>query len=455
MRILLTGATGLIGQNVGRELVRRGHEVVVLARGDREKVRQLLPFPAEIWKWSHEDSVPAEALQRVEGLIHLAGEPVAEGRWSDERKQRIRDTRVLGTRSLVKSVLQHGKSLKVFLLGSAVGLYGDAGERECDESAACGEGFLAQVCKDWEAEIEPLTCRKIAVRTGVVLSSRGGALVKMLPIYREHLGGRLGDGQSFFPWIHLDDEVGLILWAIENQNVQGVINGVAPAETRQAEFHEELCRALDVRSGPPVPAVGLKILWGEMASVLLASQRVIPRRALELGYQFKFTSVGSALQDLLRDLRGRTHEMFAEQWVPRTPDEIFPFFCDEKNLETLTPPFLNFSVLGKSTAEIGQGTLIDYRLSLHGLPLGWRTRIEDWVPGVKFVDTQLKGPYALWHHTHEFEPLAGGTLMRDRVLFRLPLGFLGDWGGRWKVAQDVGQIFAYRRKKVDELFGSR
>ena len=451
----MTGATGLIGQNVGRELVRRGHQIVVLARGERESVRQVLPFPAEVMSWSHKDPVPAAAFRDVEGVVHLAGEPVAEGRWTEEKKQSIRDTRVLGTRALVKAARDHGSALKVFVLGSAVGFYGDAGDRECDEAAPLGEGFLAEVCRDWEAEIKPLACRTVALRTGVVLTPRGGALAKMLPIYRENLGGRLGDGQAFFPWIHLEDEVGLIIWALENPQVQGLVNAVAPASTRQSDFHDELCKALDVRSGPPVPTFALKLLYGEMATVLLASQNVIPRRAIDLGFQFKFSHLGTALEDLLTDLRGRTYEMFAEQWVPQPPDKIFPFFCDEKNLETLTPPFLNFSVIGKSTPEIGQGTLIDYRLSLHGLPLRWRTRIEDWNPGSSFVDTQLKGPYSRWHHTHEFEPLAGGTLMRDRVLFQLPLGFLGDWGGRWKVTDDVQQIFAYRRKKVDELFGSR
>ncbi|HRK06846.1 MAG TPA: TIGR01777 family oxidoreductase [Pseudobdellovibrionaceae bacterium] len=455
MRVLLTGATGLIGQSVGRELARRGHQLVVLARGQIENVRRTLPFPAEIFNWSHEEAVPLEALHQVDAVVHLAGEPVAEGNWTDAKKQRIRDTRILGTRALVNAISQSGGSVKCFVLGSAVGYYGDAGEAECHEGSPSGEDFLAQVCRDWEAELAPLRCRKVAVRTGVVLSSRGGALAKMLPIYREGLGGRLGDGQSFFPWIHWRDEVGLLVWSLENASVDGVINAVAPTPTRQIEFHNELCRALDVRSGPPVPRFALKMAWGEMASVILASQRVVPRRAQELGYQFQFSSLSAALQDLLHDLRGRTYEMFAEQWLPQAPEEIFPFFCDEKNLETLTPPFLNFSVIGKSTPEIGQGTLIDYRLSLHGLPLKWRTRIEEWAPGVKFVDTQLRGPYSLWHHTHEFEPLAGGTLMRDRVLYRLPLGFMGDWGGGWKVARDVRQIFAYRRKKVDELMGSR
>ncbi len=144
-----------------------------------------------------------------------------------------------------------------------------------------------------------------------------------------------------------------------------------------------------------------------------------------------------------------------EQWIPRPVSEVFEFFSRETNLETITPPFLGFKVVRMSTPTIQEGTLIDYRLKIHGVPIGWRTRIEDWQPGVKFVDTQLKGPYALWHHTHTFEAKDGGTLMRDRVRFRLPLGPLGNLVAGWLVRRDVAQIFAYRTSVIEKLFPAK
>lgn len=150
----------------------------------------------------------------------------------------------------------------------------------------------------------------------------------------------------------------------------------------------------------------------------------------------------------------REHILESEQFIARPLEELFRFFSLETNLEEITPPFLNFKVLKKSTPEIQAGTLIDYRLSLHGIPMSWRTLIEIWEPGKRFVDTQLKGPYALWHHTHTFEMVEGGTLMRDRVRYRLPMGWLGDLFAGWKVKKDVRMIFEYRRKVIQEKFSS-
>jgi hypothetical protein len=149
---------------------------------------------------------------------------------------------------------------------------------------------------------------------------------------------------------------------------------------------------------------------------------------------------------------GNEYVLEAEQWVPRPLEELFPFFAKAENLETLTPKFLGFRVLKMSTPAIEKGTLIDYRIKVHGVPMGWTTLIEEWTPGKSFVDTQLKGPYSFWHHTHSFESKDGGTMLRDRVRFRLPLGFLGDFFGGWLVRRDVTEIFAYRRATIERLF---
>jgi ligand-binding SRPBCC domain-containing protein len=241
----------------------------------------------------------------------------------------------------------------------------------------------------------------------------------------------------------------------EDENVRGPLNGSAPEPLRNDRFTLELARALGKSVFLPVPESALKIALGEMSSTILASQRVIPKKAQALGFKFEHGEIVETLQSLAAPLRGGQHEIFSEQWLPLKPDALFPFYCDEKNLESLTPPFLKFRVLNKSTPAMNEGTLINYRLSLHGLPFKWQTRIEDWAPNKRFVDTQLKGPYKKWYHIHDFIPLGGGTLIRDRVTYKLPFGLFGDAFVGWKVSGDVEKIFAYRRDVIDEQFGEK
>jgi hypothetical protein len=275
----------------------------------------------------------------------------------------------------------------------------------------------------------------------------------MLPMFRESAAGRLGSGSQWMSWIHIDDIVGLFLHALDSREA-GVLEGVAPQPVTNREFTTSLCRSLRVFENAPAPSVAIKALFGEMGGIVLESARIEPRRTLASGYRFRFESVDRAFDDLLTPLQGSTREKVSEQWVPHAPEEIWPFFCDEGNLEELTPGFLNFEVLGKSTRKIGEGTLIDYRLKLNGIPMGWQSRIESWEPARRFVDTQVKGPYSYWRHAHEFIPLANGTLMRDVVRYRLPLGWLGSVVAGRKVEAQVDQIFSYRSTKIAERFAS-
>ena len=169
---------------------------------------------------------------------------------------------------------------------------------------------------------------------------------------------------------------------------------------------------------------------------------------------FRFRSLDDALKDLcdVEQISGQK-DFLAEQWLPKPVDEVFPFFSDAENLATITPEFLDFKILSKSTPKNQAGTLLNYQLKLHGIPIHWTTRIDDWEPGKYFTDTQLKGPYKKWHHTHRFYPMKGGTLMTDRVLYQLPLGILGGIAAGWKVHGDVAEIFRYRRKVISERFG--
>jgi uncharacterized protein (TIGR01777 family) len=451
MKVLVTGASGFVGRAVARELLLAGHELHITSR-DPETARRSYPFPCQAHAWDPMKGELAPAvIEAVDAVVHLAGETVAQ-RWNERSRRAILESRTLGTRDLVSSIRRAGRRPRVLVSASAIGFYGDRGDELLTESSPAGQGFLAEVCRQWEAELfqePPQGLRTVALRIGVVLGRGGGALEKLLPLFRSGLGGVVGSGHQWMSWVHVDDIAAMVRAAVENEAFSGVLNAVAPEPVTNREFTRQLARAMGVAALAPAPGVALKLAMGEMASLALSSQRVQPERALKLGHRFRHPALAGALEDL----SVRDEVLEADQFVPHPPEKIWPFFCEARNLEELTPPFLNFQVLGTSTPSIGEGTEIDYRLKLHGIPLRWRSRIQDWSPGRCFVDTQLAGPYSLWHHTHRFDPVPGGTLMRDRVRYRLPWGFLGRWGAGWKVRSDVETIFRYRREQVAKRFG--
>ncbi len=455
MRVLITGATGFVGRPLVHRLLERGHEVVVLSR-DASRAMTSLPVRCECRTWDPESGrISAGAVQGCNAIVHLAGEGVADKSWSPERKKEILDSRVQSTRALLSALraLPPSSRPQALVAASAIGFYGDRGDEELDETSLAGAGFLADVCKAWETEsrgAEELGLRTAIVRIGIVLGKDGGALSKMLPPFQLGVGGRLGDGKAWMSWIHIQDLVDLFVHAVENQEINGVVNGVAPQPLTNAAFTKSLGRALHRPTLLPVPRLALQAVLGEMASLLFASQRVFPRMAQRSSFQFRYADIDQALASLVDG----EHEILAEQWVRRPLPEVFAFFSNAHNLEQLTPAFLKFRVLGTSTPALQEGTLIDYKLSLHGIPMKWQSRIEVWQPGKQFVDTQVRGPYQLWHHTHEFEEYQDGTILRDRVRYRMPLGGFGDALATPLVQRDLKTIFDFRRQRAQELFGA-
>ncbi len=299
--VLVTGGTGFIGQALCTTLRDRGQTFTALARRP-ERAKAGLAGVKEAWKWRPKmEPAPLAAVQGAGAVVHLAGESVA-GRWDALKKRAIRDSRIVGTRHLVEAIGEAKSKPGVLVCASAVGYYGDRGDEELTEEAVAGSDFLADVCQAWEAEArraEEFGVRVVSLRTGLVLGRGGGALKQMLLPFKLGLGGPLGSGKQWMPWVHLDDVVGIILHAIEQPRVRGPVNATAPTPVRNLEFSKTLARVLHRPAFLPVPAFGLKVLLGEFADVLLASQRVLPKRTQELGYSFRYPDLEAALQATL------------------------------------------------------------------------------------------------------------------------------------------------------------
>jgi uncharacterized protein (TIGR01777 family) len=274
MKVAVTGASGFIGSRLVAELRDRGDEVIALGRGERPD------------------------LSGADGVVNLAGEPVAQ-RWTAAAKERIRSSRVQGTKALADAIAGSDPRPRVLVSASAAGYYGDRGADELDESSPPGDDFLASVCVDWERAADAAGTRVVKIRTGVVLDRRGGALKQMLPPFRAGLGGPIAGGRQYMPWISLQDIVGIYLTALSDDAWSGPINGSAPAPVTNAQFTRALGKALKRPAVVPVPSLALRMLFGEMSSVLTTSQRMSPRRALELRYTFRYAELDDALRAAL------------------------------------------------------------------------------------------------------------------------------------------------------------
>jgi len=242
-------------------------------------------------------------LNGLDAVVHFAGEPIARKRWSKRQKKLIRDSRINGTRNLVESLRKSAQPPRILISASAVGFYGNRNSEELSENSKRGAGFLADVCGEWEREAlvaADLGLRVVLLRTGIVLAHDGGALPKMLLPFRFYLGGPLGSGEQFMPWIHIEDEIRLINFALRESEIQGPLNATAPNPATNREFTGELCRVLNRPQMPAVPGVVLRIATGEMGrALLLEGQQAFPRKALEAGFSFRFPVLGDALQDLV------------------------------------------------------------------------------------------------------------------------------------------------------------
>jgi uncharacterized protein len=302
MRVLVTGATGLIGSDLCDALLARGDEVVGLTR-DPDRARPKNPTVTwHAWRPTTETPPPV-ALDGIDGVVNLVGEEINQ-RLTDEAKVRIRESRILGTRNLLEGIEASPTEPSVFVGQSAIGYYGDRGAQVVDEESEPGEGFAAEVPIDWEAaerQAEGIFDRVVIFRTGLVLSKNGGLLKQLLLPFKLGIGGPIAGGDQYMSWVHIEDVVGLFLWALDDHRVWGVINGTAPNPVTNRELSKALGRALNRPAFMPVPKFAVAALrGGELADVVAGGARVIPRRALDLGYEFRHPELDEAMRSALR-----------------------------------------------------------------------------------------------------------------------------------------------------------
>lgn len=296
MRLVITGATGFIGSALCGRLLQEGHSLTLLSRSSSagtaaSNQRWFKWNPPSAGEWE-------DALDSVDGVINLAGEPIAAKRWTQRQKGRILSSRIESTRALVAAIEKAREKPKFLINGSAVGYYGPHGEESITEGTAPGNDFLARVCLEWEEEAKKAEedgLRVVRLRTGIVLGRGGGALAKMVPPFRFFVGGPLGSGRQWMSWIHLEDEVGLILALLANTALRGAVNATAPNPVTMRDFCRVLGQVMHRPSWAPVPAFALRLMLGEMADMLLSGQRVLPAAAQRLGYTFRYPNLVDAL----------------------------------------------------------------------------------------------------------------------------------------------------------------
>lgn len=305
MKIILSGGTGYIGHVLLSKLLQEGHQVILFSR--RSRVPSYIPSSRslEIITWDAKNLGPwAAKMEEADAVINLVGESIVAKRWTSQQKEILVNSRLDSTKILVDAMRPAKKKPSVFINASAVGYYGDVSAGDVAETHQKGIGFLADLCAQWEGEAhaaKTLGVRVVMIRTGIVLSRDGGALQKMIPPFQMFMGGPLGNGKQWFPWVHLEDEIGAILFALTHSNLSGPVNVVSPNPVTMNQFCQELGKAMHRPSWAPVPAFMLRLLLGEMADeMLLTGQRAIPQKLLQAGYSFKYSTLPYALSAIFQ-----------------------------------------------------------------------------------------------------------------------------------------------------------
>lgn len=470
MKILLTGATGNIGRFTVAHLLGLGHSVAAMVR-DPERALNLLGQNTRVIDYREGQNRLIQELENADAVINLAGSPVAT-RWTKSKKHELRSSRIDLTDKLVNAIAGCLKPPKVFISASAVGYYGNREDMLLTESDKPGQGFLSKLCEDWEQaamEAEQYGTRVCTLRIGIVLSREMGFLKSVIPAFEMGAGAYIGANQ-FVPWIHIHDMVDIIGKCLENDDIYGPINCVAPSQVTNKELARHMADITGAKFLIPIHPLMLKPILGQATQVLTNSLRVVPQKLNHIGHVFKYPSITEALKEELSPgcieiTKYLNSEPVANENMPnitskgqyelhariplRSPKgTVFEFFSSAANLGLLTPTWVDFRILEMPNKMV-VGSIIKYRIGVWFIGIKWTTKITMWKPDDAFIDYQESGPYSLWWHEHKvISKCDGGVDMEDRVIYRLPLGILGRIAHRLVIRQTLLRIFRFRRSII-------
>lgn len=451
---LVTGATGLIGQGICRDLLLQGHRVHILSR--RQQV-DMGGLPVKSFRWTSAHSLPPrEAFEGVDAIINLMGEPILGGVYTAKKQQAMEDSRALATRRLALALAEYGVALDTYVGASAIGIY-PFGPQTSQEDSPLGDHPLAQLCRLWEEAHGSIAATNHSIlRIGCVLSPQAKIIEAAFKGLLLKTQVQIGKGSNNLSWIHLEDLLHVVRQCI-NGHYKGIINCTAPKPVANSQLNQKLRSFF---KGPclrlKAPSWLLRRLAGPPSDILLKSQDIRPQYLLDQGFSYRFADIDEAVADCLNLSKnprsGALEPCFkfeVHQYLDKSPDEVWPFFADPYNLEKITPPTLKFAITEISSQPLMAGSNIRYKLNLRGIPLRWKTLIESYTPCHEFVDTQVEGPYRIWHHTHRFQSCGRGTLMCDSVRYKTPFGSLGLLALPY-VASDIKRIFNFRQKSINQ-----
>ena len=455
MRFLVTGATGMIGRSVCKQLLARGHEVHITTRNKRSTQKRF-DLPVKIFEWlGAGKGIEEAAFEKVNGVINLMGEPLFSGIWSETKEERVWDSRVKNTEALKKLLDQFCPELQSYVGASAIGYY-PFSPMAVNEDAKPGDHALSHICQGWEEAHQKVRAKNhTIIRIGVVLA-KPAALVQGL--YLGALGrtcATFGGGNQIISWIHLDDLTELIIRSALSE-VRGILNGVAPHPVSQKDLNKACEQVLGKKLLTlPIPSFVIAKILGPAAPALLNSQNVIAKNLSD--FSFRYPQIKDALAEALPlnplALAGSRQLCFYstfEQYLSVSSDKVWDFFLTPENLEKITDQKAQMKIQKMSTSAMGEGTQIQYSLKVFGVPMQWGAKIFSFNPKASFIDVQEKGPFALWHHEHRLIPMGSGVLIVDEIHWRPPL-YPFSILVIPLIKRELRKQFSFRKRKLTKL----
>jgi len=444
MKILLIGGFEFIGKELGKALVRSGHTLNILIE-KQAFLKNYLSYPASVYFWNKEELPPREALENVEAIVHFTENLKTPIKNSKEMKQKIEELNVIGMENLVNQLKKLSIFPQVWISISMIGH-----EENVKKTFSQMHVFL-KLIQNLEEKISSVFIRKVNLKLGMILNHQEGIFVKLIPWFQAGIRV-LGHHQWRVNWIHIEDLVRLIQFAIFEKKLNGTYYAVAQEQVTGYEFNKIFSKILRNQWNFSLPSRWNRLIDRETNQFLFSDQKM--ESIQSLGFSFRYDTLKKALISLFpAQDHHHTQFYYTQQWVPRLINEVFQFFSLTKNLALFYPPSLKLRLSPHSASKVHQGAILDYRFFYY-FPMRWVNRIDHYNPPTSYSISQIKGPYLEWHYCHQFEQLGDGTLIIDEIKYRVPLGKLGIFLLANRVRHDLDQTFEYRCKKIKEIFPS-